>query len=61
MRFLKFIVGGLLILASIFIGIGLIFGGTFTIITQPGSFWPVVGLGVLDFIIFLSGVYLMKP
>lgn len=59
-KFLKFIIGGLLILASFVFGIALLFGGTLSAMVNPGSTGAVVLWGIIDFVVFLTGVYLMR-
>ena len=57
MRFLKFVIGGFLILASVIFGLFLLIGTPFAIgMGETGSliFWVVI-----DFLAFLSGLYLV--
>ena len=60
MAFIKFIIGGLLILGSILFAFGLIFGGTFMMIANPDSFGAIVIWGIIDFVVFLTGIFLMR-
>lgn len=58
MGFLKFVLGGFLVLGSIILFIILLFGWPFAII--GGATWTIAFWGVIDFIMFLSGIYLLK-
>lgn len=59
-RFIKFIIGGLLVAGSILFAIGLVIGGSFAIITRPDSVGAFILWGVIDFIAFLTGIFLMR-
>ncbi len=60
MAFIKFIIGGLLIAGSLLFGFALIFGGMFTPISGPDSLGVLVVWGVIDFIVLLTGIFLMR-
>lgn len=60
-RFIKFIIGGLLIVGSLLFGFALIFGGIFTLAVRPDSLGILILWAVIDFIVFLTGVFLMRP
>ena len=60
MGFIKFIIGGLLIAGSLLFGFALLFGGMFTLVSQPDSMGALVLWGVIDFIVLLAGVYLVR-
>ncbi len=57
MKFIKFIVGGLMIVGALLFGIALIFGMAFS---PADSFGTYVLWGVIDFVIFLTGIYLVR-
>ena len=57
---IKFIIGGLLIAGSLLFGFALIFGGMFTLVSRPDSLGILVIWGVIDFIVFLVGVFLVR-
>jgi hypothetical protein len=57
MRFLKFVTGGFLILGSLIFGGLLLLSSPFAAV---GGFWgSLIFWGVIDFIAFLSGIYLV--
>jgi len=58
MGFLKFVIGGFLIAGSILFGLALLFGAPFAIVGGAG--WILVFWGVIDFIAFLGGIYLVR-
>ncbi|MFI4963516.1 MAG: hypothetical protein ACHP6H_06635 [Legionellales bacterium] len=59
-NFLKFIIGGLLVLGSLAFGFMLLIGGTAMTALNPNLFGGVILWGVIDFIVLLTGLYLMK-
>lgn len=58
-RFIKFIIGGILVVGSILFGITLLFSLPFALIGDMGD--SVIILGFIDLIALLSGIYLMRP
>jgi hypothetical protein len=58
MNFLKFIVGGLLVLGAMIFGVFLFLGSFFLLIGGGG--WSLVIAGVVDFVVLLTGIYLMR-
>jgi hypothetical protein len=65
MDWLKFVLGGFLIVASLF-GIGIAVFCTIVAGAVPAleglslPVWSAVGIGIVSFIVFLSGVYLVR-
>ena len=57
MHFLRFVIGGFLILVSILLFISLVFSMPFVIVSGAG--WSLVFWGIIDFIAFLGGIYLV--
>lgn len=60
MNFFKFIFGGLLILGSFGFGMMLLIGSPFALMGGTKGFWSLIIFGVIDFVVFLSGIYLMR-
>lgn len=58
MGFVKFAIGGFLILGAIVFGISLIFTMPFAI--AGGAGWSVIVWGIIAFSAFLGGVYLVR-
>jgi hypothetical protein len=58
LRFIRFLIGGFLILGSLIFGGMLLFPGLI-VAAITDSLWILVLLGVVDFIAFLGGIYLV--
>ena len=57
-KLLKFVIGGLMAAGSFIFGIGLIF--SFPFAAMADSVGSIVVAGVITFIIFLVGIFLMR-
>jgi len=57
-KLIKFVVGGLMVAGSIIFGISLIF--SFPFAAMSNSLGGVVVAGIIDFVIFLVGIFLMR-
>ena len=58
MGFVKFVIGGFLIVGAVLFGISLLFSMPFVIVWGGG--WSLVFWAVIAFIAFLGGVYLVR-